>query len=174
MFSNAFSPEFRNRLDGVLYFSALSQDVMEDIVEKNLKQMNVGLAEKKVNIKLSKDARALLAERGYDSALGARPIGRLLQTELENPLADEILFGKLQAGGKVLINVKDDVKETLKKNTGEISGDFIFDISPSKKFEAFEKKITLTKKTPADKKKTNDKTTKTQKTSTKKNSTELA
>ncbi len=173
-FENTFSPEFRNRLDGVLYFSALSQEVMEDIVEKNLKLMNVGLAEKKVNIKLSKDARALLAERGYDSALGARPMGRLLQTEIENPLADEILFGKLQAGGKVLIGVKDIIEEAPKKNTGEVSGDFVFDITPSKKFEAFEKKITLAKKTSIEKKKTSDKTTKTQKTSTKKNSTELA
>jgi ATP-dependent Clp protease ATP-binding subunit ClpA len=98
-----FSPEFRNRLDGIIAFNGLSVEIMERIVDKFITEMEGQLAEKRVKLELSPAARLWLAERGYDPAFGARPLSRLIQTEIKDVLADEILFGRLQQGGLVCI-----------------------------------------------------------------------
>ncbi len=95
-----FSPEFRNRLDAVVPFNALSPDTMGRIVDKYLAELNAALKEKRVKVRLSESARTLLARKGFDPAFGARPLARVLQTEIKDPLADEILFGCLQKGGE--------------------------------------------------------------------------
>jgi ATP-dependent Clp protease ATP-binding subunit ClpA len=102
-----FSPEFRNRLDGRIRFNALTPDLMERIVEKFVREMSRQLAEKKVRVELTDAARKLLAEKGYDPAFGARPLARILEDEVKRPLTEELLFGKLQAGGKATVDVED-------------------------------------------------------------------
>jgi ATP-dependent Clp protease ATP-binding subunit ClpA len=99
-----FSPEFRNRLDGIITFHSLSLEVMEKIVDKFIREINEQLVSKKVNIQLSPAARSWFARTGYDPTYGARPLVRLIQKELKDPLAEEILFGKLSAGGKVFVD----------------------------------------------------------------------
>jgi ATP-dependent Clp protease ATP-binding subunit ClpA len=100
-----FSPEFRNRLDGWIAFNALDFDSIKLVVDKFINEVRAQLAEKKVRIKLSDAARSWLAEKGYDKLMGARPMGRLIQAKIKEPLAEEILFGKLQSGGRLLIDV---------------------------------------------------------------------
>ncbi len=106
-----FSPEFRNRLDAIVGFSALRHDVMESIVEKFILQLEAQLRERKVAIVLTPEARSWLAKKGYDPAYGARPLARVIQTEVRDPLTDEILFGKLEKGGTVEIALEDDKLE---------------------------------------------------------------
>jgi ATP-dependent Clp protease ATP-binding subunit ClpA len=103
-----FSPEFRNRLDGIITFNGLSVEIMERIVDKFITEMEGQLAEKRVRLELSSAARLWLAERGYDPAFGARPLSRLIQTEIKDVLADEILFGRLRQGGLVWIERPDE------------------------------------------------------------------
>ena len=103
-----FSPEFRNRLDAVVTFGELSPAVMETIVEKFILQLETQLAERRVAITLEPEARAWLAAKGYDRKYGARPLARVVQTEVRNPLTDEILFGRLEHGGTVRIGLADD------------------------------------------------------------------
>jgi ATP-dependent Clp protease ATP-binding subunit ClpA len=103
-----FSPEFRNRLDAVVTFGPLSPAVMETIVEKFVLQLESQLAERRVAIALEPEARAWLATKGYDPVYGARPLGRVIQTEVRDPLTDEILFGQLEQGGTVTIGLRDD------------------------------------------------------------------
>jgi ATP-dependent Clp protease ATP-binding subunit ClpA len=103
-----FSPEFRNRLDAIVTFKALSSDAMETIVEKFVMQLEAQLKDRKVAITLTPDARSWLAKKGYDPKMGARPLGRVIQREVRDPLTDEILFGKLETGGTVTIGVADD------------------------------------------------------------------
>ena len=103
-----FSPEFRNRLDAIVTFDALSPAVMEMIVEKFILQLEAQLAEQRVAIALEPEAREWLATKGYDPVYGARPLSRVVQTEVRNPLTDEILFGQLQHGGTVRIGLRDD------------------------------------------------------------------
>jgi ATP-dependent Clp protease ATP-binding subunit ClpA len=103
-----FSPEFRNRLDAVVNFSPLSPSVMETIVEKFVLQLEAQLAERKIAITLEPAARAWLAVRGYDPVYGARPLARVIQAEVRDPLTDEILFGQLEQGGTVRIGLGDD------------------------------------------------------------------
>ena len=98
-----FSPEFRNRLDAIVTFDALTPDVMETIVEKFILELEAQLRERRVAFTLLPEARAYLAEKGYDPAYGARPLSRLIQSEVRDPLTDEILFGKLEHGGTVTI-----------------------------------------------------------------------
>ncbi len=105
----AFSPEFRNRLDAIVTFDSLSPAVVETIVEKFVLQLETQLAERRVAITLQPDARAWLAGKGYDPTYGARPLARLIQTEVRNPLTDEILFGRLEHGGTVRIGLADDM-----------------------------------------------------------------
>ncbi len=104
-----FSPEFRNRLDVIVHFAPLTPNVMEMIVEKFVFQVEAQLAERHVAITLQPDARAWLAKKGYDPIYGARPLARLIQTDVRNPLTEEILFGRLEGGGTVTIDVQDDL-----------------------------------------------------------------
>ena len=103
-----FSPEFRNRLDAIVTFDALTLGVMEMIVEKFILQLEAQLAERHVAITLEPEARAWLATKGYDLKYGARPLTRVVQTEVRNPLTDELLFGRLEHGGTVRIGLADD------------------------------------------------------------------
>ena len=103
-----FSPEFRNRLDAIVTFRPLTPAAMETIVEKFVMQLESQLTERHVAITLTPEARAWLAAKGYDPMFGARPLGRVIQREVRDPLTDEILFGKLENGGTVTIGVADD------------------------------------------------------------------
>jgi ATP-dependent Clp protease ATP-binding subunit ClpA len=100
-----FAPEFRNRLDAIVAFRPLTPSVMESIVEKFIRELEAQLGERRIEIILTPEARAYFAGKGYEPAFGARPLGRVLQTELRDPLTDEILFGKLQSGGKVAVGI---------------------------------------------------------------------
>jgi ATP-dependent Clp protease ATP-binding subunit ClpA len=103
-----FSPEFRNRLDAIVTFRTLSASVMEQIVDKFVLQLEQQLAERHVAITLTEEARAWLALKGYDPVFGARPLGRVVQKEVRDPLTDQILFGALEHGGTVTIGVADN------------------------------------------------------------------
>ncbi len=103
-----FSPEFRNRLDAIVSFGPLTPAVMETIVEKFILQLEAQLAERRVAFTLEPEARMWLAAKGYDPTYGARPLARVIQTEVRDPLTDEILFGRLENGGTVTITLKDD------------------------------------------------------------------
>ncbi len=103
-----FSPEFRNRLDEVVQFGPLSPDVMGHIVDKFVREVEVQLEDHKVKLELTEAARGWLGEKGYDADFGARPLGRVIQTELKDKLSDEVLFGSLQKGGRVAVDVAED------------------------------------------------------------------
>ncbi len=103
-----FSPEFRNRLDAVVTFQTLSPEAMETIVEKFILELEMQLTERRVAITLTPEARAHLARKGYDPSFGARPLSRLIQTEVRDPLTEEILFGRLQEGGTVTLRLTGD------------------------------------------------------------------
>ena len=103
-----FSPEFRNRLDGVIVFKPLPQSVIMRVVDKFVDELEFQLSDRNVRVTLDDDARAWLASRGYDEKLGARPLARIIQEHIKQPLAEEILFGALQEGGEAQIGVKDD------------------------------------------------------------------
>ena len=121
-----FSPEFRNRLDSIVTFNALEQPVMEMIVDKFIKELNDQLQDRRVVVKLTDAARSRLAELGYDSLMGARPMGRVIQTEVKDFIADELLFGQLAKGGVVVVDragAKDDVADIPAVND---SGEFVF------------------------------------------------
>ena len=99
-----FSPEFRNRLDEIVTFKQLTPEVMERVVDKFIRELEGQLAEKKVVFDLTDAARAWLAAKGYDPLFGARPLARVVQTELKDKFADEILFGTLVKGGTIHID----------------------------------------------------------------------
>lgn len=103
-----FRPEFRNRLDEVVHFNPLPADTISHIVRKFVRQLEEQLQERKVTFSLSDKAIGWLAHRGFDPLLGARPMNRLIQREIKDALADEILFGRLVKGGKVSIDVEGD------------------------------------------------------------------
>ena len=103
-----FSPEFRNRLDGTILFHALTVEIMEQIVDKFINELNDQMAGKRVYINISDAVRNWLAREGYDPNYGARPLGRVIQKEIKDRLADEILFGKLVKGGVVFVDRKDN------------------------------------------------------------------
>ncbi len=103
-----FTPEFRNRLDSIVQFGELSVDVIKTVVDKFLVQLQSQLDDKKVFIEIDDDARFWLAENGYDSKMGARPMDRLIQEKIKKPLAEEVLFGALaEKGGTAFVSVKD-------------------------------------------------------------------
>lgn len=104
----AFSPEFRNRLDAILIFNSLSPEIVERIVDKFVHELQTQLAPRQVQLVLEPEARAWLARRGYDRTYGARPLSRLIQTEIKDRLSDELLFGRLAAGGTVRVQLQDD------------------------------------------------------------------
>lgn len=101
-----FTPEFRNRLDAIVPFRALTQETVAKVVDKFMAQLEAQLTEKNVSIQLTDDARAYLAKEGFDPAMGARPLGRVIQEKIKKPLAEEVLFGALVDGGLVKIDVK--------------------------------------------------------------------
>lgn len=103
-----FTPEFRNRLDAWVPFKPLDMDVIKLIVDKFINELNGQLAEKRVLVKLTEEAREWLAKNGFDARYGARPMSRLIHEKIKQPLANEILFGKLADGGSAIVEVKDD------------------------------------------------------------------
>jgi ATP-dependent Clp protease ATP-binding subunit ClpA len=103
-----FTPEFRNRLDAVIPFGHLPKEVVAQVVDKFIMQLDAQLSERNVGIELSDEARNWLVENGYDEAMGARPMGRLIQTAIKTPLSDEVLFGRLKNGGTVRVIVTGD------------------------------------------------------------------
>lgn len=102
-----FSPEFRNRLDGIIAFATLSRPVIERIVDKFILELDAQLNERRVFLQLTPAGRSYLADRGHDPIFGARPMARLIQNEIKRVLADEILFGRLREGGRVTIDAVD-------------------------------------------------------------------
>ncbi|MCI0661129.1 MAG: ATP-dependent Clp protease ATP-binding subunit ClpA [Acidobacteria bacterium] len=102
-----FSPEFRNRLDGWIAFETLSFETIGLVVDKFIGELRAQLVEKKVELELTGPARVWLANKGFDKVFGARPMARLIQSKIKEPLANELLFGSLQGGGKVLVDEKD-------------------------------------------------------------------
>ncbi len=102
-----FSPEFRNRLDATISFSALPRDVILQVVEKFVLQLEAQLLDRGVSIELSEQAANWLADKGYDDKMGARPLARVIQEHIKKPLAEELLFGELIKGGLVYVGVKD-------------------------------------------------------------------
>jgi len=104
-----FTPEFRNRLDGVIEFGALPMSVVEGIVDKFIRQLNVQLKAKKVAVTLTDNAKGYIAKIGYDKAMGARPLGRVISDKIKDPLVDEMLFGRLVQGGKVSVDYTDQL-----------------------------------------------------------------
>lgn len=116
-----FTPEFRNRLDAVVQFAALSTKVMEQVVDKFIFELENQLAEKKVELYVEADARKWLAEHGYDKQMGARPMARLIQESIKKPLAEALLFGELEHGGKVIVSAENgELKFDLQGETGKI------------------------------------------------------
>jgi ATP-dependent Clp protease ATP-binding subunit ClpA len=103
-----FSPEFRNRLDEVINFNSLNPEIMEKVVDKFMMELNGQLAVKKIIVTISDRVRTWLAKKGYNPQYGARPLARVIQTEIKDALSDEILFGRMQKGGEVSIDLKDD------------------------------------------------------------------
>ncbi|HET6515500.1 MAG TPA: ATP-dependent Clp protease ATP-binding subunit ClpA [Thermodesulfovibrionales bacterium] len=102
-----FNPEFRNRLDGTINFGHLTKDIMKKVVDKFIREFEEQLNSRKVRLHVSESLRDRLAVKGYDPLYGARPLGRLIQTELKDPLTDELLFGRLKNGGTVSIDLTD-------------------------------------------------------------------
>jgi ATP-dependent Clp protease ATP-binding subunit ClpA len=109
-----FTPEFRNRLDAIISFRSLDHDIIMRVVEKFLMQLDEQLAEKKVEAHFTQALKEHLAKKGFDPLMGARPMARLIQDTIRRALADELLFGKLQHGGKVTIDVGEAEKIVLK------------------------------------------------------------
>ncbi len=104
----SFSPEFRNRLSAIIQFNPLDAKTIANVVDKFIVELETQLDSKKVSISINGSAREWLGRHGYDKCMGARPMARLIQEEIKKPLAEEILFGKLDSGGNVLVSVKDD------------------------------------------------------------------
>src|SRR5471032_372985 len=104
-----FTPEFRNRLDAIIPFNALSNDIIQRVVEKFVLELEAQLADRDVTIELTDDSSKWLIEHGYDEQMGARPMARVIQEHIKKPLADEVLFGKLKDGGHVrVVVIKDE------------------------------------------------------------------
>ena len=106
--NKVFSPEFRNRLDSIIWFNHLDTDVILQVVDKFIIELQAQLDTKGVSLEVSPAARAHLAEKGYDKSMGARPMSRLIQESLKKELANELLFGKLSNGGDVRVDLEDD------------------------------------------------------------------
>ena len=109
-----FTPEFRNRLDAIISFRALNHEIIMRVVDKFLMQLDEQLAEKKVEAQFTQPLKEHLAKKGFDPLMGARPMARLIQDTIRRALADELLFGRLQHGGRVTIDVGEDEKIKLK------------------------------------------------------------
>ncbi len=114
-----FTPEFRNRLDAIVQFQALDQRTVASVVDKFIIELETQLEEKRVTLKVDEQARAWLAEHGYDHVMGARPMARVIQEHVKKPLADELLFGRLTKGGHVTVTVGEDGNLNLAVDTPE-------------------------------------------------------
>ncbi|GLX80313.1 ATP-dependent Clp protease ATP-binding subunit ClpA [Thalassotalea insulae] len=106
--NKVFSPEFRNRLDNIVWFNHLSDEVIQQVVDKFIVELQAQLDEKGVSLELSEEAKQWLADHGYDKAMGARPMARIIQEHLKKPLANELLFGDLTQGGVAKVAVEND------------------------------------------------------------------
>ncbi|HEC58305.1 hypothetical protein LCGC14_1246280 [marine sediment metagenome] len=104
----AFTPEFRNRLDGIIQFKPLNKDAILRVADKAILELEMLLQDKNVTLEIDNDARQWLADHGYDVTMGARPMARLVQEKIKRPLADELLFGQLSDGGHVKVVLRDD------------------------------------------------------------------
>jgi ATP-dependent Clp protease ATP-binding subunit ClpA len=103
-----FSPEFRNRLDAIVHFKGLSSSNIAQVVDKFIIELENQLEDKHVTLAVDEPARAWLAKHGYDPLMGARPMARLIQEKIKKPLAEELLFGQLEKGGRVFVKVRND------------------------------------------------------------------
>jgi len=110
-----FTPEFRNRLDNIIWFNHLSTEVIHQVVDKFIVELQAQLDQKGVSLEVSQEARDWLADKGYDRAMGARPMSRVIQDNLKKPLANELLFGSLVDGGQVIVAL-DKEKDQLTYN----------------------------------------------------------
>ena len=118
--TRTFTPEFRNRLDAIISFKSLAPEIVVRVVDKFVMQLEVQLGDRGVTIELTDKARQWLAKKGYNPAMGARPLSRVIQEHIKKALADELLFGLLAKGGSVKINVKEN-KLTFKYHTPKTS-----------------------------------------------------
>lgn len=103
--NRTFTPEFRNRLDGIVWFNHLSEEVILQVVDKFITELQAQLDRKGVSLEVESKAIDWLAKKGYDKQMGARPMGRIIQEHLKKPLANEILFGHLTRGGQVKVSL---------------------------------------------------------------------
>lgn len=110
---NFFTPEFRNRLTEIIHFNKLTEETLDLVVDKFLSELQNSVDEKGITIEVGPEARRYLGEKGYDEKLGARPIARVIEDEVKKPLANEILFGKLMKGGKVIVTYTDKLEFTF-------------------------------------------------------------
>ena len=119
-----FSPEFRNRLDAIVPFGRLPEEVIAQVVDKFILQLEAQLADRNVTIELADEARAWLVKNGYDEAMGARPMARVIQTQIKTPLADEVLFGRLKNGGvvRVVVTAEDDGRQEARLRLSRRAG----------------------------------------------------
>jgi ATP-dependent Clp protease ATP-binding subunit ClpA len=126
LYKAMFSPEFRNRLDGRIRFQALSKEIMGQIVDKFVRELSAQLVDRNVAISMSDEARSYLAEEGYDEHMGARPLARVIDQQIKRQLSSEILFGKLEQGGKVRV-----VVETSRDQEGVEQRKLAFELDPA-------------------------------------------
>jgi ATP-dependent Clp protease ATP-binding subunit ClpA len=132
-----FSPEFRNRLDAWVVFNQLGHDNIVQVVDKFINEVRAQLVEKNVTLELTEEARKWLAVKGFDKLYGARPMARLIQQKIRHRLADELLFGKLEHGGTVVVDVKDaDLSVTSEAAPVEKAPDEDVDESASSNIKA--------------------------------------
>jgi ATP-dependent Clp protease ATP-binding subunit ClpA len=103
-----FTPEFRNRLDKTVFFNALGEDVIRKVADKMLGELELQLADREVRITYSDAARDWIARKGYHKTFGARPMARVIDEKIKEKLVDELLFGKLETGGTVHVDVHGD------------------------------------------------------------------
>ena len=122
-----FAPEFRNRLDKIISFAPLPREAIARVVDKFMAELDGQLADRKVSISLSDEARDWLIDHGYDEAMGARPMARLIQSDIKTPLADELLFGRLKDGGHVKVIITDKENEDDPAATPRKVIDFVYE-----------------------------------------------
>ena len=125
---NHFRPEFLNRVDDVIVFPQLTQDEIVAIVDLEIAKLDKRLRDKDMGLELTMAAKALLAKKGYDPVLGARPLRRTIQREIEDMLSERILYGELRSGEFVLVDATGDEKDSTFTFTGSLRKDTIPDI----------------------------------------------
>ncbi|MBU1230801.1 MAG: ATP-dependent Clp protease ATP-binding subunit ClpA [Proteobacteria bacterium] len=133
-----FSPEFRNRLDAIVPFAALTRETMLKVVDKNVRELGEQLKDRRVSVRLTEAARVHLAVLGHDPAFGARPMARVVQVEIKDAIAPELLFGSLRKGGEVLVDLAPGVDPEARPSagasaSGASSGDFAFTYAPAQR-----------------------------------------